>query len=63
MKILLIIVLFLLIGGFLIISNEHIRLNSWSNVKYFADVYYAWLINLYYNSIEVTGRVVGFFNG
>jgi hypothetical protein len=62
MKILLIIVLFLLIGGFLIISNNNIRLNSWSNVKYFAEVYYSWLINCYNSGFEVTGKVTKFFN-
>jgi hypothetical protein len=62
MKILLIIVLFLLIGGFLIISNENIRLNSWNSMRYFAETYYSWLINCYNNGIEITGKVVGFFN-
>ena len=63
MKILLIIVLFLLISGFIIISNENIRLNSWNNVKYFGAEYYAWLVNCYNNGIELTGRVIGFING
>ncbi|MBS3079165.1 hypothetical protein J4218_03520 [Candidatus Pacearchaeota archaeon] len=61
MKILLIMVILLLVGGFLIISNENIRLNSWENILHFSNLYYNWLINSYDYSKGITGDVVNFF--
>jgi len=63
MKILLIIVIFLLIGGFLIMSNENLRLNSWENAIYFAGLYYNWLAGFYEQGKYLTGDVIKFFNG
>jgi len=61
MKIITIIVVILLIGAFLIISNEHIKINSISGIVQFSKLYWNWLGNLYSNGKALTGKAVEFF--
>ena len=58
MKTLLFILVFLLIGGFFIISNENIKLNSSENVGLFFKEYASWIDNLVGNGGVVGGYVV-----
>ena len=58
MKTLMFIILFLLVGGFFIISNENIRLDSQENVDLFLDLYTDWLGGLVDNSGVILGYVV-----
>jgi len=57
MKIFMFVLFFLLIGGFFIISNEDIRLNSKDNVDIFFVKYSQWVDELVGNGKTVTGHV------
>ncbi len=56
MKILMFVILFLFIGAFFIISNEHIKMNSSENVSLFFTKYGQWFDKLREN----TGTAVGY---
>ena len=58
MKTFLFIILFFLIGGFFIISNENISLNSSENVGIFFNEYGEWIDGLFSNGKIVTGYVL-----
>ncbi len=58
MKFVMFVVLFLLLGGFFIISNEDIHLNSSDNVDLFLSSYGKWIDGLVVNMGEVSGYVV-----
>ncbi len=58
MKTIMIIVIFLLIGAFFIISNENIKLNSKENVNYFFSEYGEWFDKLIDNGRTAAGYVV-----
>tara|TARA_Y100000310_G_scaffold147139_1_gene146404 strand:+ start:934 stop:1155 length:222 start_codon:yes stop_codon:yes gene_type:complete len=58
MKILMLVILFLLIGAFFIISNENIKMNSSENVSLFFNKYGQWFDQLIDNSKSLTGYVV-----
>jgi len=58
MKLLMLLIFFLLIGAFFIISNENIRMNSQENVDRFFDLYGEWIDSLTSNSQVVVGHVV-----
>ena len=51
-------IMFLLIGGFFIISNEKIKLDSRENIDYFFKLYSKWIDKLVGNSKTVSGYVV-----
>jgi hypothetical protein len=58
MKIILIIVLFLLIGAFFIISNEKIKLTSLKEYNRFIKLYGIWFGNVVENTKQVTAQVI-----
>jgi hypothetical protein len=58
MKIILFIIWFLLIGAFLIISNENIYLNNSQNINHFFNIYSIWLNNMFINSENLIGNVI-----
>lgn len=58
MKTLMIIIIFLLIGAFFIISNDNIKLNSKENVYYFLDRYGGWFDKLIENSRTAVGYAI-----
>jgi len=58
MKVLIVVILFLLIGAFFIISNENIRLDSKENAYLFLDLYGHWIDRLAGNSKNMLGFVV-----
>ena len=52
------IIMFLFIGGFFIISNQNIQLNSSENVKVFFKEYSRWIDDLIENGRVVSGYVI-----
>ena len=58
MKIFMFIMVFLLVGGFFIISNEEMQLNSSENVGLFFSEYGKWIDNLFSNGKTVVGYVL-----
>jgi len=58
MKILMFLVMFLLLGGFFIISQEGIAMNSVGGVDKFLDLYGVWIDGLVWNVRGVGGYVV-----
>ena len=58
MKVLMLVIMFLLIGAFFIISNDNIRLNTAENVDLFLTSYAQWFDKLIGNSGTVVGYVV-----
>jgi hypothetical protein len=55
MKTLMLVILFLLIGAFFIVSNKCIKLDSKENFNYLLTEYGKWLDQLAKNSKSVTG--------
>ena len=60
-KVLFLIVLFLLFGAFLIISNENLKLNSKESFDHFLEEYHNWLNNQIDGSSKMIGYVVNNF--
>ena len=60
-KILVFIIFFLLLGGFLIISNENLKLNSGKNIDKFIYEYKFWLNKQVNNSVKIVGNVINDF--
>ncbi len=58
MKIWIILVLFLLLGAFFIISNENLHLANKSEAMQFGRVYYSWFGDLFLNAGNVAGYAV-----
>ena len=58
MKIIVFIIFFLLLGGFLIISNENLKLDSSKNINKFFYEYGSWLGSQVNNSINTVGYVI-----
>ena len=58
MKILVFVIFLLLLGGFFIISNENIKLNSGKNVDKFINEYRVWLDKQVNGSVKIVGYVV-----
>ncbi|MFA5174254.1 MAG: hypothetical protein WC438_03670 [Candidatus Pacearchaeota archaeon] len=58
MKTLILIIVFLLIGAFFIISNENIKMNSKENVYHFFGLYADWFDKLIGNGKTASGYVV-----
>lgn len=57
-KILVFIIFFLLVGGFLIISNENLKLNNAKNIDRFIYEYKFWLNKQVNNSVKIAGNAV-----
>ncbi len=58
MKTIILIIFFLLLGAFFIISNENIKLNSQENVFLFFETYSNWLNKLTDNTKTFSGYLV-----
>ncbi|MFA5259096.1 MAG: hypothetical protein WC402_03390 [Candidatus Pacearchaeota archaeon] len=59
LKIFVFIAFFLLLGGFLIISNENLSLNNAKNIEKFIYEYQYWLNNqVLNNSVKTLGYVI-----
>ncbi len=58
MKTAMLIVFFLLLGGFFIISEEGIHMNSFDNVSLFISSYGKWFDKIIENGQTVSGYVV-----
>jgi len=58
MRILIIFLMFLFIGGLLIISNNNLALHKKENIIKFKDLYLDYLDKIYLNLQQLTGEVV-----
>ena len=58
MKITMLIVMFLFIGAFFIISQNNLSLNTHENINKFVSDYTGWLGNLFENAGALTGYVI-----
>jgi len=58
MKTFMLIVFFLLLGAFFIISENNIALNSGENIELFFKSYFSWVGSLFENGRVVSGYVV-----
>ena len=56
MKFLMFILMFLVIGALLIISNHQLALNESKNVETFLDSYISWLDNVFSNTKDVFAK-------
>ncbi len=58
MRIVMLLIMFLLLGAFFIVSNENIRLNVTEDRSKFGDFYYSWIGGLYEKATGITGFVI-----
>lgn len=58
MKITMLVIMFLLIGAFFIISQNNLYMFKQGNLTTFASLYTGWLTNLAENSVKTAGYVV-----
>ncbi|MFH1308271.1 MAG: hypothetical protein ABIH72_05450 [archaeon] len=58
MKIIMFIVMFLIIGGLFIISENRLALRNPENFTKFGGLYFDWMGGVFNNGIEATGYVV-----
>ena len=58
MKIILFIMIFFILGGLLIISNNNLALIYPENFDTFSGLYSEWLNNVYSNSYSITGKII-----
>ena len=58
MKIRIAIIIFLLLGAFFIISENHLALKDSENINKFVLLYTDWLGKLYENSVSTTGYLI-----
>ncbi len=58
MKLILIIMVFLILGALLIISNNNLALCKDKNISIFKILYIDWLDSIYKNSQSITGNVI-----
>ncbi len=58
MKFLMFVIIFLLLGGFFIISEQRIQLNNKQNIDYFFDSYSKWFDSLFRNANSMAGYVI-----
>lgn len=58
MRIRVIIVLFLLIGAFFIVSNDNLHLNNSEDMQKFVGLYYSWLSGLFDNVKSISAYVI-----
>ena len=58
MKVLLFFLVFLILGGLLIISNNNLAIHDGANVEVFFEVYSSWVNQLYLNFQGISGEVV-----
>jgi hypothetical protein len=58
MRIRVIILLFLLVGVFFIVSNNDLHLNETKDMQKFVSLFYSWLSGLFNNMKDITGYVI-----
>jgi len=58
MKIFFILIVFLLINAFFIISENNLKLKNENNIKIFKDLYFSWITNIKNNITTVTGNLI-----
>ena len=58
MKVMLVILKILFIGGLLIISNGELALSESENIEIFMDEYAVWVSGLFENGLTIVGYVV-----
>ena len=58
MRIILAIVLFFIMGGLIIISNDNLAMNRSENFSNFSESYVGWMSQIYFNVQSITGDVV-----
>jgi hypothetical protein len=58
MKIILIIIVFILINGFLVVSNNNLPLNSPDNAKTFCHLCFGWISTIADNTSHITNYAI-----
>jgi hypothetical protein len=58
MKTIIIILMFLLIGAFLIVNNGNFHLSKSSDFNEFGNLYYNWLKQISSNTAQITGNII-----
>ncbi len=58
MKIIMLLLMFLLIGGLFIISNNSLYLKNKEDMAKFTIAYYTWLDKIYVSALNITGYIV-----
>ena len=58
MKIYFILVFFILLNAFFIISNNNLQINDAENLKEFLNLYFQWFSQIKNNLVEITGNVI-----
>ena len=58
MKILLIVMMFFVISGLFIISNNNLAMYKQENIVNFVDMYTKWINNIFSNTGEITGQAI-----
>ena len=58
MKIILIIIVFILINGFLVVSNNNLPLNSPENAKVFYHLCFGWISTIADNTGQITNYAI-----
>jgi len=58
MKFLVIVIMFFIVGGLFIISNNNLEMYKKENVLTFRDFYFDWINQLFVNAQEITGAIV-----
>lgn len=59
MKLMVFIMFFLLLAGFMIISNENLNIAKEGNFSLFVEKYFVWLGTFASNSFTIAGNIVG----
>ncbi|MFA4953043.1 MAG: hypothetical protein WC584_02370 [Candidatus Pacearchaeota archaeon] len=58
MRIILAVVIFFIMGGLIIISNDNLAMNQSENFSNFSESYVGWIEQIYFNIQSITGDVV-----
>lgn len=58
MKVVILILMFLFIGGFFIISQNNLSMSEKENVSEFVSLYKKWIVSTFGNVESLTGHVV-----
>jgi len=58
MRTLFIILIFLALGAFFIISNHNLHIGAKAEFEKFSGLYYSWLSGLFDNAKDITGYVI-----
>ena len=59
MKVVMLILMFFIISGLFIVSNNNLHLNKQDEFAKFSSAYYIWMGKLFNNLVVTTGQVVG----